>query len=120
MLSDRSFPDHRTWHQRQDALRCSPHEFGLVVGEPVRFRFFASTTRREDKVGTRLEYWSNDELNELTELDVTLPEAGRSVGMVVPVHLCSAISEVGTLELQAISKQDHSQWKIEFDVRAGE
>ena len=95
-------------------------EFGLVVGEPVRFRFFASTTRREDKVGTRLEYWSNDELNELTELDVTLPEAGRSVGMVVPVHLCSAISEVGTLELQAISKQDHSQWKIEFDVRAGE
>ncbi len=95
-------------------------EFGLVVGEPVRFRFFASTTRREDKVGTRLEYWSNDELNELTELDITLPEAGRSAGMVVPVHLCSAISEVGTLELQAISKQDQSQWKIEFDVRAGE
>ena len=95
-------------------------EFGLVVGEPVRFRFFASTTRREDKVGARLEYWSNDELEELTELDITLPEEGRSAGMVVPVHLCSAISEVGTLELQAISKQDQSQWKIEFDVRAGE
>ncbi len=95
-------------------------EFGLVVGEPVRFRFFASTTRRDDKVGTRLDYWSNDELNELTELDVTLPEEGRSSGMVVPVHLCAAITEVGTLELQAISKQDHSQWKIEFDVRAGE
>ena len=95
-------------------------EFGLVVGEPVHFRFFASTTRRDDKVGTRLEYWSNDELEELTELDITLPEEGRSAGMVVPVHLCSAISEVGTLELQAISKQDQSQWKIEFDVRAGE
>ena len=95
-------------------------EFGLVVGEPVHFRFFASTTRRDDKVGTRLEYWSNDELEELTELDITLPEEGRSAGMIVPVHLCSAISEVGTLELQAISKQDQSQWKIEFDVRAGE
>ena len=95
-------------------------EFGLVVGEPVRFRFFASTTRREDKIGTRLDYWSNDELEELTELDITLPDEGRSAGMVVPVHLCAAISEVGTLELQAISKQDQSQWKIEFDVRAGE
>ena len=95
-------------------------EFGLVVGEPVRFRFFASTTRREDKVGSRLEYWSNDELDELTELDITLPEEGRSAGMVVPVHLCSAITEVGTLELHAISQKDHSQWKIEFDVRAGE
>jgi hypothetical protein len=34
--------------------------------------------------------------------------------------LCSAITEVGTLELHAISQKDHSQWKIEFDVRAGE
>ncbi|MGR8998462.1 MAG: Hsp70 family protein, partial [Gammaproteobacteria bacterium] len=32
-------------------------EFGLVIGEPVRFRFFASNIRREDKVGTRLDFW---------------------------------------------------------------
>ena len=95
-------------------------EFGLVVGEPVRFRFFASTTRRDDKVGTRLDYWTNEELSELDELDVTLPEEGRRPGEIVPVYLCAAVTEVGTLELQAVSLKDSSRWKIEFDVRAGE
>src|SRR5205085_9283868 len=32
-----------------------PQEFALVVGEPTRFRFFASSVRREDKPGTMLE-----------------------------------------------------------------
>jgi len=95
-------------------------EFGLVVGEPVRFRFFASTIRREDKVGTRLDYWTDEELAELDELDITLPEEGRRPGEIVPVHLCAAVTEVGTLELQAVSQKDSSRWKIEFDVRAGE
>jgi hypothetical protein len=95
-------------------------EFGLVIGEPVRFRFFASNTRREDKIGTRLDYWSNEELDELDEIEITLPEEGRRPGEVVPVHLCAAVTEVGTLELQAVSQKDNGRWKIEFDVRAGE
>ncbi len=95
-------------------------EFGLVVGEPVRFRFFASNTRRDDKVGTRLDYWTDDELTELNELDITLPEEGRRTGEVVGVHLGSAVTEVGTLEVQAVSLKDSSRWKIEFDVRAGD
>ena len=95
-------------------------EFGLVIGEPVRFRFFASNTRREDKVGTRLDYWSGEELDELDEIEITLSEEGRRPGEVVPVHLCAAVTEVGTLELQAVSQKDHGRWKIEFDVRAGE
>jgi hypothetical protein len=95
-------------------------EFGLVIGEPVRFRFFASNIRREDKVGTRLDYWTNEELSELDEIEITLPEEGRRPGEVVPVHLCAAVTEVGTLELQAVSQKDSGRWKIEFDVRAGE
>jgi hypothetical protein len=95
-------------------------EFGLVIGEPVRFRFFASNTRREDKVGARLNYWTNEELVELDEIEVTLPEEFRKPGEVVPVHLCAAVTEVGTLALEAISQKDSSRWKIEFDVRAGE
>lgn len=95
-------------------------EFGLVIGEPVRFRFFASNTRREDKVGTRLDYWTNEELDELDDIEITLPEEGRRAGEVVPVHLCAAVTEVGTLELQAVSQRDQGRWKIEFDVRAGE
>ncbi len=95
-------------------------EFGLIIGEPVRFRFFASNSRREDAVGTRLDFWNDDELEELDEIEITLSEEGRKNGEIVPVHLSAAVTEVGTLELHAISKQDQSRWKIEFDVRAGE
>ncbi len=95
-------------------------EFGLVIGEPVRFRFFASNTRRDDIAGTRLEYWTDQELDELDEIEITLPEEGRKPGEIVPVHLGSAVTEVGTLELNAVSQKDGHRWKIEFDVRAGE
>ncbi len=92
-------------------------EFGLIVGEQVRFRFFSSTIRREDVIGTRLDYWQDDELNELNEIEVTLDQEGRRSGEVVSVHLGSAVTEVGTLELQAFSNKDNGHWKIEFDVR---
>ncbi len=95
-------------------------EFGLVVGEPVRFRFFASNIRRDDRVGTRLDYWTDEELNELDEIEITLPVENRKPGEIVPVHLLAAVTEVGTLELLAVSEQDDHRWKIEFDVRAGE
>ncbi len=92
-------------------------EFGLIVGEQVRFRFFASTTRREDIIGTRLDYWQDDELSELNEIEVTLDQENRRSGEVVSVHLGSAVTEVGTLELRAFSNKDDGRWKIEFDVR---
>ena len=95
-------------------------EFGVIVGEPVRFRFFGSKTRREDSVGTRLDYWSDDELEELDEIEITLPEENRKAGEVIPVHLSVSVTEIGTLALEAISNQDDNRWKIEFDVRSGE
>ncbi len=98
-------------------VELADDEFGLVVGEQVRFRFFASTTRREDVVGTRLDYWQDDELSELNEIEVTLDQENRRAGEVVSVHLGSAVTEVGTLELQAFSNKDDGRWKIEFDVR---
>ncbi|MGR9107572.1 MAG: Hsp70 family protein [Gammaproteobacteria bacterium] len=97
-----------------------PYEFGLVVGEPVRFRFFGSTVRREDKVGARLEYWEPDDIEELDEIEVTLPVEGREAGEVVPVQLAAAVTEVGTLKLEAVAKDGSNRWKVEFDVRAGE
>ncbi|MFZ4502451.1 MAG: Hsp70 family protein [Methylovulum sp.] len=95
-------------------------EFGLVIGEPVRFRFFASTTRRDDFVGMRLDYWTDEELAELAEIEIILPVDNHRAGDVVPVHLCAAVTEVGTLELNAVSQRGEGRWKIEFDVRAGE
>ncbi|CAJ5099496.1 heat shock protein 70 [Burkholderia pseudomallei] len=96
-----------------------PQEFGLVVGEPVRFRFFGSSVRRQDQVGTRLDFWSPDELQELDAIEATLPTAGRTPGEVVPVRLHARVTEAGTLELEAVQGGTHERWKVEFDVRGG-
>lgn len=94
-----------------------PQEFGLVVGEPVRFRFFESSVRRTDEVGVMLESWSREELQELGEIEVTLPAEGRNMGEVVPVRLQAAVTETGTLRLEASPVVGEERWKIELDVR---
>jgi hypothetical protein len=92
-------------------------EFGLVVGEPVHFRFFGSSVRRQDQVGTLLDYWSPEELQELDEIEATLPTEGRSPGEIVAVKLHARVTEAGTLELEAIPRGTGERWKVEFDVR---
>jgi hypothetical protein len=94
-----------------------PQEFGLVVGEPVRFRFFGSTVRRADRVGSVLEHWSPEELEELEPIEATLPAEGRNPGEIVPVGLHAAVTEVGTLRLEALPRNGGEPWKVEFDVR---
>ncbi|WP_028216614.1 Hsp70 family protein [Paraburkholderia oxyphila] len=96
-----------------------PQEFGLVVGEPVHFRFFGSSVRRQDQVGTLLDYWSAEELQELEEIQATLPSEGRTPGEVVPVKLHARVTEAGTLELEAVPSGSNERWKVEFDVRGG-
>lgn len=97
-----------------------PQEFGLVVGEPVRFRFFGSSVRRTDQVGTLLEQWAPNELEELDEIEATLPAEDRPPGEVVPVRLRAAVTEVGTLRLEAVPRSGPERWKVEFDTRGSE
>jgi hypothetical protein len=94
-----------------------PQEVGLVIGEPVRFRFFGSSVRRVDQVGTVLEQWAPEELEELEEIEANLPAEDRQPGDVVPVRLHAAVTEVGTLRLEAVSRTGAETWKVEFDVR---
>lgn len=93
-------------------------EFGLVIGQPVQFKFFGSTVRREDPAGTHLDWWQPEELEELPAIQVTLPVSdGRSVGEIVPVRLASRVTELGTLCLEAIPSDGGQKWQVEFDVR---
>jgi len=96
----------------------SAQEFGLVVGEPVHFRFFGSSVRRQDQVGTLLDEWAADELQELDEIETTLPPSGNAAaGDVVAVRLQARVTEAGTLELEAVLPDGAAHWKVEFDVR---
>jgi hypothetical protein len=90
-------------------------EFGLIVGEHVDFRFLGSNVRRNDTVGLMVEEWAG-EIDELAPLQTTLESPGKE-GRMVPVHLHSKVTEVGTLELWCISRDGKDKWKLEFNVR---
>jgi len=92
-------------------------EFGLVVGEPVQFRFFGSTVRRDDQPGALLDDWDDEELEELAPIQALLTADGRKEGEVVAVRLASRVNELGTLCLEALSQQDGKRWQVEFEVR---
>ncbi|HEX5660217.1 MAG TPA: Hsp70 family protein [Polyangiales bacterium] len=93
-------------------------EFGLVVGEPVRFRFFGSSVRRDDLAGDVLDRWSDDEMHELQEIEAMLPSEGHGAGEIVTVQLQAGVTEVGTLELEAVESAGAQRWKVELDTRA--
>jgi hypothetical protein len=97
-----------------------PQQLGLVVGEPVRFRFFGSTVRRSDTAGTEIEQWAADELEELAPIEIALTAEGRMEGDVVPIHLSAQVTAVGTLLLEAVPvapTRVGERWKIELNVR---
>ena len=88
-----------------------PATFGLYVGEAASFRFFGSSTRRQDAVGAVVD---PAELDELAPIDATLE---GDPGEVVPVHLHARVSEVGTLDLSAVEEGAGRRWKLSFNVR---
>ncbi len=90
-----------------------PMELGLVVGEPATFRFFSSTTRTDDAPSTTVDP-KKAELTELSPIETTLE--GPS-GAVLPVKLEARVTEVGTLELNAIESASKKKHKLEFNIR---
>lgn len=92
-----------------------PQEFGLVVGEPTRFRFFTSSLRRDDQPGDTLEDAArNDELEEISPIETTLPGAP---GKLVPVNLQAGVTALGTLEVHCLEKHGPGRWKLELNAR---
>jgi hypothetical protein len=98
------------------------HELAVVVGEPVRFRFFGSSVRRSDGPGAMIERIDRAQIEELAPIEITLPAEGRSEGDLVPVRLSSAVTPIGTLLLEAVPlapRNADERWKLELNVRGG-
>lgn len=87
--------------------------FGLLVGREAGFRLFASSTRPDDQVGTVLDEFDAEELDELTPLHVLLP--GES-GERVRVTLEAEITEIGTLEIVFVAAGGERH-RLSFGVR---
>ena len=90
--------------------------FGLIVGQPVEFKFFASTLRPEDKLGDIIDNWE-DTIEPVTTLSTEMEAPGLDPGTLIPVRLEAEITEVGTLALYLVSDEKNLQFKLEFDVR---
>jgi hypothetical protein len=90
-------------------------EFGLVVGEPAEFRFLSSTVRKQDEIGSLVADWG-DEIQESSPLEVTLKVDGKE-DTILPVRLETRVTEVGTLEIWCVARDDSQRWKLEFNIR---
>ena len=99
------------------AVSLPDDELGLVVGEPVSFRFFASTGRKDDPPGAMLD-GDDPDLVELDPVEQTVsPGPGRKDGDLVPVRLEAHVTEVGTLVLWCVARDNSDRYRLEYSVR---
>lgn len=101
-------------------------EIGLIVGEPAHFRFFSSTTRKEDRPGTLLDSShitsSEADLQETDSMETELsgPQTDSEEPVneeYVPVRFQTHITELGMMELWCRAVHCDQKWKLEFSVR---
>lgn len=107
--------------------------FELVVGEPVTFRFFSSTTRRQDVPGAFVDWVedqvadSDDELQETDPIETrfdTAPDDETTTATnefdepeYVAVRFHTRITEMGAMEIWCDEVDGSRSWKLEFSVR---
>jgi len=96
-------------------------QLGLLVGEPTVFRFFASSSRKQDRPGQVVDP-DEAELVELAPVETHLPAdspeaAGAGQGQVVPVSLEAHVTAIGTLELWSSAASGAGRWKLEYSLR---
>jgi hypothetical protein len=103
--------------QEGEAPERPPQQLGLVVGEPVRFRCFASSTRHDDAVGSVVTHVSEPELVELGAIELTLPAAEHRPGDMVAVQLQAQLTELGALELWAHPVGAGEPFVVSWQVR---
>jgi hypothetical protein len=92
-----------------------------VVGEPAVFHLLASTVRKKDQIGEIIDDWQG-EIDEVTTMETVLPASEAIEGLnVIPVWLQSRVTEIGTLELWCVARDDdRKRWKLEFNLREQE
>jgi len=98
-------------------LLIDRQQFGLTIGRPAVFRFFASEVRSGDQPGQLIANAERD-LEETSRLEVTLPAIDEfPEGQAVPVQINPVVTELGNLELWMKHVGSDRRWKVEFQVR---
>jgi len=89
-------------------------EFVIVTGETVVFDIMGSTCRKDDKAGSLIDEWDDDEIVDVSTIETTLE---GEYGKMISVNIEIEVTEIGTVEFWCVSKEDGQRWKLEFGVR---
>src|SRR6202163_3673900 len=100
-------------------VEIDPGNLQLVANKPVSFRLYSSRTRTEDRPGDVIEFPRqphNGEPHLHSPLNAVL-RFGKVGERLVPVKLGAKLTEVGTLEIWADSKESEHRWRLQFELR---
>jgi hypothetical protein len=99
-------------------IEIDPGSLHVLANKPVSFQLYSSRTRTEDKSGDVVEF-SPEEREELylhAPLHAVL-RFGKAGERLVPIRLGARLTEVGTLEIWADSKETDHRWRLQFELR---
>jgi len=99
-------------------LEIDPGSLHVLANKPVSFQLYSSRTRTEDRSGDVVEFSAE----ELAELHLHAPlhavlRFGKAGERLVPIKLGARLTEVGTLEIWADSKETDHRWRLQFELR---
>jgi hypothetical protein len=100
-------------------VEIDPGNLQLVANKPVSFRLYSSRTRTEDRPGDVVEFPREPQDGEPhlhAPLNAVL-RFGKAGERLVPVKLGAKLTEVGTLEIWADSKESEHRWRLQFELR---
>jgi len=99
-------------------IEIDPGSLHLLANKPVSFQLYSSRTRTEDKSGEVVEFSSEEreELHLHAPLHAVL-RFGKAGERLVPIKLGARLTEVGTLEIWADSKETDHRWRLQFELR---
>jgi molecular chaperone DnaK (HSP70) len=97
-----------------EAVDLGGRVFQLMLGRPVQFPLFTSTSDRVTASGDIVEV--DDDHQPLPPIHTLLKDAEGKTGQ-IPIHLRALLTEIGTLELWCVSNISGEQWRLEFQLR---
>ena len=101
-------------YEEGQTVELGSRTFNLMLGRPVQFPLFTSTSDRLVSSGEIVGV--GDDLHPLPPIHTILKNAEGKTGQ-VPVHLRAILTEIGTLELWCVSDTSKEQWRLEFELR---
>jgi molecular chaperone DnaK (HSP70) len=93
--------------------------FALRLGRPVRFHLAASSasTAEAPRAGDIVTLQPDDYVQLPPIATVLRDSSAVDARKEIPVQLATSLSEVGTLEVHCVAKEDAQRWLLEFQLR---